>query len=154
MPLKEKAGAMRNVEDLLAELNASDESPRIEAKRSREIGKSTMETVVAFANEPGLGGGYLMLGVDWELDAKGDTHYRAEGVPDPDKTQRDLATQCASMLNVAVRPEMAVERLDGKNVVVVFVPESDVSQAGVPAGHWPAQRSVPTHWLDGPALRR
>lgn len=102
---------MRTAQDLLAELNASDESPRIEAKRAREIGKSIMETVIAFANEPGLGGGYLLLGVDWAVDAKGDTRYWAVGIPDPDKVQKDLATQCASMLNVAVRPEMAVERV-------------------------------------------
>lgn len=122
---------MRSAQDLLTELNASDESPRIEAKRAREIGKSVMETVIAFANEPGLGGGYLLLGVEWKVDAKGDTRYWAEGVPDPDKAQKDLATQCASMLNVAVRPEMAVERVDGKTVVVAFVPEADASQKPV-----------------------
>ena len=114
---------MRTAQDLLTELNASDESPRIEAKRAREIGKSIMETVIAYANEPGLGGGYLLLGVDWTVDANGDTRYWAVGIPDPDKAQRDLATQCASMLNVAVRPEMAVERVDGKTVLVIFVPE-------------------------------
>jgi ATP-dependent DNA helicase RecG len=119
---------MRTAQDLLTELNASDESTRIEAKRAREIGKSVMETVIAFANEPGLGGGYLLLGANWELDAKGDTHYWAEGVPDPDKIQKDLATQCANMLNMAVRPEMAVERVDGKTLVVVFVPEADATQ--------------------------
>lgn len=122
---------MRTAQDLLTELNASDESHRIEAKRAREIGKSVMETVIAFANEPGLGGGYLLLGVDWTLDANGDTRYWAVGIPDPDKTQGDLATQCASMLNVAVRPEMAVERVDGKTVLVVFVPEVDASQKPV-----------------------
>ena len=122
---------MRTAQDLLTELNASDESPRIEAKRAREIGKSVMETVIAFANEPGLGGGHLLLGVDWAVDAKGDTRYWAVGIPDPDKAQRDLATQCASMLNVVVRPEMAVERVDGKTVLVVFVPEADVSQKPV-----------------------
>ena len=122
---------MRTAQDLLTELNASDESPRIEAKRARELGKSIMETVIAFANEPGLGGGYLLLGVDWKVDVKGDTRYWAEGVPDPDKMQKDLATQCASMLNVAVRPEMAVERVDGKTVVVAFVPEADTSQKPV-----------------------
>ena len=122
---------MRTAQDLLTELNASDESPRIEAKRAREIGKSIMETVIAFANEPGLAGGYLLLGVDWTLDANGDTRYWAVGIPDPDKAQGDLATQCASMLNVAVRPEMAVERVDGKTVLVVFVPEADVSQKPV-----------------------
>ncbi len=122
---------MRTAQDLLAELNASDESPRIEAKRGREVGKSIMETVIAFANEPGLGGGYLLLGAEWKIDARGDTQYWAEGVPDPDKAQRDLATQCASMLNVALRPEMAAERIDGKTVVVVFVPEADTSHKPV-----------------------
>ena len=119
---------MRTAQDLLSELNASDESPRIEAKRAREAGRSILETVIAFANEPGLGGGHLLLGVDWEVNDKGDTRYWAAGVPDPDKLQRDLATQCASTLNVALRPEMAVERVDGHTVVVVFVPEADVSQ--------------------------
>lgn len=119
---------MRSAQDLLSELNASDESPRIEAKRAREAGKSILETVIAFANEPGLGGGHLLLGVDWEVNDKGDTRYWAVGVPDPDKLQRDLATQCASSLNVALRPEMAVERVDGQTVVVVCVPEADVSQ--------------------------
>jgi ATP-dependent DNA helicase RecG len=119
---------MRTAQDLLSELNASDESPRIEAKRAREAGRSILETVIAFANEPGLGGGHLLLGVDWEVNDKGDTRYWTAGVPDPDKLQRDLATQCASTLNVALRPEMAVERVDGHTVVVVFVPEADVSQ--------------------------
>ena len=122
---------MRTAQDLLTELNASDESPRIEAKRSREIGKSVMETVIAFANEPGLGGGHLLLGMDWAVDAKGDTRYWAIGVPDPDKAQKDLATQCASMPNVALRPEMAVERIEGKTLLVVFVPEADASQKPV-----------------------
>jgi ATP-dependent DNA helicase RecG len=31
---------MRSAQDILAELNAADESPRVEAKRSRDIGKS------------------------------------------------------------------------------------------------------------------
>jgi len=122
---------MRTAQDLLTELNAADESPRIEAKRSREIGKSIIETVLAFANEPGLGGGHLLLGVDSRVDEKGDTRYWPEGLADPDKIQKDLASQCASMLNVAIRPEMAVERLDGKTVIVVFVPEADVSQKPV-----------------------
>ena len=53
----------RSAFDLLAELNASDETPRIEAKRASEVGKSLMETLIAFTNEPGLGGGWLLLGV-------------------------------------------------------------------------------------------
>jgi len=122
---------MRSAQDLLAELNAADESPRIEAKRSREIGKSVLETVIAFANEPGLGGGHILLGVSSEVDEKGDTHYWAEGITDPDKIQRDLATQCASTLNASIRPEMSVEQIDGKTVIVVYVAEVDVAQKPV-----------------------
>ena len=119
---------MRSAQDLFAELNALDESNRIEAKRASDIGKSIMETVIAFANEPGLGGGYLLLGAEWSVNDKGDTVYRPAGLPDPDKLQRDLASQCASMLNVALRPEMQLEQVDGHTVVVVYVAEADVTQ--------------------------
>lgn len=134
---------MRSAIDLLGELNAVDESARIEAKRANDIGKSVMETVIAFANEPGLDGGYLLLGVDWVVNDKGDTVYTAAGLPDPDKVQRDLASQCASMLNVALRPEMQLEQVDGKTVLVVYVPEADVTHkpiykkaTGLPNGAW------------------
>lgn len=140
---------MRTAQDLLTELNASDESTRIEAKRAREMGKSILETVIAFANEPGLGGGYLLLGVDWAVNEKGDVRYWPEGVPDPDKLQRDLATMCASTLNVVLRPEIAVERLDERTVIVVFVPEADVSQkpvyltaTGLPKGAYRRLRAL------------
>jgi len=116
---------MRSAQELLDELNASDESPRIEAKRAREVGKSVLETVIAFANEPGMDGGHLLLGVDWSINDKGDTVYRPEGVPDPDKLQQDLASQCASMLSFPLRPEISVERIDGKTLVVVYVAEVD-----------------------------
>ncbi|OHC61383.1 MAG: ATP-dependent DNA helicase RecG [Rhodocyclales bacterium RIFCSPLOWO2_02_FULL_63_24] len=122
---------MRSAQDILAELNAADESPRVEAKRSRDIGKSVIETVVAFANEPGLGGGHILLGVGSGVDDKGDARYWPEGLSDPDKIQKDLASQSATMLNVAIRPEMSVERIDGKTIVVVFVPEADVTQKPV-----------------------
>lgn len=119
---------MRSAQDLLNELNLSDESPSIEAKRSREIGKSILETVIAFANEPGLKGGWLLLGVNWEVNDKGDTVYWPEGIPDPDKLQKDLASQCASSLNIALRPEISVERLQDTTVIVVFIAEADTRQ--------------------------
>ena len=132
---------MRSATDLLDELNAVDESARIEAKRASDMGKSVMETVIAFANEPSLDGGYLLLGVDWAINDKGDTVYRPVGLPDPDKVQRDLASQCASMLNVALRPEMQLEQVGGKTLLVVYVPEADVTHkpiykkaTGLPGG--------------------
>ena len=44
--------------ELLESLNLLDEQECIEAKRASEVGKSLLETVCAFANEPGLGGGW------------------------------------------------------------------------------------------------
>ena len=134
---------MRSATDLLDELNAVDESARIEAKRASDIGKSVMETVIAFANEPGLDGGYLLLGVDWAINAKGDTVYTPAGLSNPDKVQADLASQCASMLNVALRPQMQLEQIDGKTLLVVYVPEADArlkpiykKATGLPSGAW------------------
>lgn len=122
---------MRSAVELFEELNAVDESSRIEAKRASELGKSVMQTVIAFANEPGLDGGYLLLGANWKTNDKGDVVYWAEGLSDLDKVQKDLATRCANMLNGVVRPEMQIETVEGKPVLVVYVPESDVSQKPV-----------------------
>lgn len=54
---------MRTASSLLEELRAVDESTAIEAKTASKIDRSVVETVCAFANEPGLGGGHLLLGV-------------------------------------------------------------------------------------------
>lgn len=115
---------MRSAISLLEELRAVDESLGIEAKAASRIDRSVLETVCAFANEPGLGGGYLLLGVapsaQASLFSRG---YDVVGVPGPDQAQSDLASQCASSFNRPVRPQVALEQLDGKAVLVVFVPE-------------------------------
>lgn len=146
---------MRSAVELFEELNAVDESTRIEAKRASQLGKSVMETVIAFANEPGLNGGYLLLGADWSINDKGDTVYCPAGLPDPDKVQRDLATQCASMLNVTLRPEMQLETVDGHTVLVVYVPEADVTHkpvylkaTGLPRGAFRRIGSTDQHCVD------
>jgi len=122
------ADPSRSAQDLLAELNASDETPRIEAKRASEVGKSLMETILAFANEPGLDGGWLLLGVSALENEVGDTEYRPEGIADPDKLQADLSTQCATMPNIAIRPKISVSMVEGKNLVVAYVPEAEPRQ--------------------------
>ena len=115
---------MRTAEDLLEELAALDESHRIEAKRARQIDRSVMETICAFANEPGLGGGYLLLGVSRDPQDLSGNAYQAHGIDQPDKLQSDLASQCASAFNRPLRPRVSVEELSGKTVVVVYVPEA------------------------------
>lgn len=114
---------MRTAEDLLQELCSLDESHRIEAKCASQIDRSVMETVCAFANEPGLGGGYLLLGVAPDQHDLFNNAYFVEGIDNPDKIQSDLASQCASVFNRPVRPRVAVEALQGKTVIVVYVPE-------------------------------
>ncbi len=109
--------------DLLQSLNLLDETERIEAKRATEAGKSLLETVCAFANEPGLGGGWLLLGVVRE-DMALFPSYQVEGVPQPDKLCADLATQCREVFNLPVRLELSTEQVSGLAVVVAFVPEA------------------------------
>ncbi len=115
---------IRTAEDLLQELLSLDESHRIEAKRCAQIDRSVMETVCAFANEPGLGGGYLLLGVARDPQDLFGNAYQTVGMTNPDKLQSDLASQCASVFNRPVRPRVSVETLNEKTVIVVYVPEA------------------------------
>ncbi|MCA9243729.1 MAG: putative DNA binding domain-containing protein [Phycisphaerales bacterium] len=119
---------MRSATELISELNAVDESTTIEAKAGSDIGRSIIETVCAFANEPGLGGGYLLLGVERQAGGLFDTGYLAVGLSNPDKVQADLVTQCREMLNRPIRPQVKAETIDGKVVVVAFVPEAAAAE--------------------------
>ncbi len=134
---------MRTAAELMEELNAVDESATIEAKAGSEVGKSIMETVCAFANEPGLGGGYLLLGIErvQQQEQLFDIGYEATGLSDPEKVQADLASQCASMLSKSVRPEIRVEKVGDASVVVAFIPEAAptdkpvyIASKGLPKG--------------------
>jgi ATP-dependent DNA helicase RecG len=122
---------MRTAEDLLLELHSVDESHRIEAKRATQIDRSVLESVCAFSNEPGLGGGYLLLGVAHDSGDLFNNKYVVDGISNPDKLQSDLASQCASALNRPVRPRISVETLQGKSVLVVFVPEAALTEKPV-----------------------
>ena len=127
-------------EDLLQRLNELDENERLEAKRAQDAGRALQETISAFANEPGLGGGWLLLGVTRDEMSLFPT-YRVEGVPDPDKVSSDLASQCATVFNQTVRVKISTEILEGKSVITVFVPEAAhqdkpiyIKSVGLPKG--------------------
>ncbi|MEW5967144.1 MAG: ATP-binding protein [Pseudomonadota bacterium] len=109
--------------ELLESLNLLDEHERIEAKRASDAGKSLLETICAFANEPGLGGGWIALGVVREEMALFPS-YEVEGIEQPDKLSADIASQCRDMFNVPLRVDISTENVQGRNVVVVFVPEA------------------------------
>ena len=109
--------------DLLEQLNMLDENERVEAKRGSEIGRAVMETVCAFANEPGLQGGTLLLGVVRD-DADASLPWQITGVTQPDNLSADLASRCAAEFNVPVRVDIRSESVQGKVVLVVTVPEA------------------------------
>lgn len=116
--------------DLLEQLNALDESETIEAKSASQIGSSVMETVCAFANEPGLGGGWLLLGVQRDTRALFPV-YEVTGIEDPDKLTSDLVTQARSTFNTPIRIEATPQKIGDKTVIAVFVPEVSPSEKPV-----------------------
>jgi len=131
---------MRSLADLLDELNTLDEHTRIEAKAARDYaGKSILETVSAFSNEPGLNGGYLLLGVTKQADGR----YTLEGIRDPDKVQRDFVTKCGDpdQLTPPIHPQIHVDSIDGRVGIVAYIPEAQptvkpvhLTRLGLPRG--------------------
>lgn len=114
------------VRRLLGELNEVGEHARIEAKTASELGKSALETICAFANEPDLGGGHLLLGVARAetQDLFDERPYTVVGVEDPEQVSDDLASKCASAFNRPIRPRVTPVPLDGKTVLHVQVDEA------------------------------
>lgn len=126
--------------DYLGLLNALDENERLEAKRGTEIGPSVLETICAFANEPGLQGGTLLLGIARD-ESDLFSPYVVEGVAHPDHLSASLATQCREQFNVPVRVQIATEQISGKTVLVATVPEAQpgdkpvfIKSRGLPKG--------------------
>lgn len=121
---------METTKELIEKLNLSDECTSIEAKKASAIDRSILETICAFANEPGLEGGSILLGVERDESSLFPS-YVVCGVEHTDKLQLDLSTQCASVFNQPLRPEITVDNISGKNVIHVFIPELPPSQKPV-----------------------
>ena len=77
-----------------------------------------MQTICAFANEPGLDGDHLLLGVSEQ-----DKHFVVTGVDDVDHLLQELSNNCRTQFERPLTIEASVETLQDKNVVVVYVPE-------------------------------
>ncbi len=133
---------MKTAQQYIEELNALDENITIEAKKCTDkVDRSVLETICSFSNEPDLGGGVIILGME-------ETHnlsepYSVAGINDPDKLQKDLSSQSATMFNHPVRPTIDPEVIDGKTVLVVTVPELATrhkplyfKNEGLPRGAW------------------
>ena len=131
---------MLTFDELWKRLCDLDETVQIEAKAGEQVGPSILETISAFSNEPGRGGGYLILGVR-PVEASLFAAYEVIGVTDADRVQAELATQCRTLFNRPIRPSIQVEMRNGKRVIVAFVPEADahdkpvyIDARGLPKG--------------------
>ena len=132
-----------SAQELYNLLVQADESVWIEAKGHGDTNQSLMESVCSFSNEPGLGGGYILYGIDENKGETGKERFIIEELVDCDKIQSDISTQCASMFNLPVRPKIDIEQLEGKNILKIFVPELPSQQKplyfknkGLPQGAW------------------
>ena len=113
------------------ELLKSSELIHIEAKKALGgIGDSVMQTVCAFANEPNINHGYLLLGMS-EPDKKHDKHW-VSGVEDTDKILNDLQNNCRNQFETTIQIEAGVLTLENKKVIVVKVFE--LNAASKPCG--------------------
>ena len=113
----------KTARELLEILRSLGETSRIEAKLCGAVSKSVMETVCAYANEPGMSGGQLLLGVDEQRDSLF-PDYSVVGIRDIDKITNDLISQCRTRFNTGIIPQITPEKLEGKTVLNVFIPEA------------------------------
>ena len=105
-------------DELFAKLQCG-ESDQVEAKLANvRVGKSVLETISAFSNEPGLGCGYILLGVEEKAGA-----FSVVGIENPEKIQNQIASLCSSSFSVELRPQIKIFP-DHKNAIIVKIPEA------------------------------
>ena len=129
---------MIDVESLWLQLLEEGESDRLEAKEAQGgIGDSIMQSICAFANEPGLGGGYLLLGVrESDQDEAG---FVPIGVNDIDTLLNTLQTNCRDQFTASVAIQAESGRIGGNMLVAIKVEEADdatkpIRFKGIPGG--------------------
>lgn len=137
------------VASLISELNETDETEHLEAKEcgSDSVGKTVYETICALSNEPDLGGGTILLGVEKELSLF--PLYTPSGVSNPDKIQSDISSACSSMFNIPIRVDITAEKVGKAIIIRIDVAELPRNQKplylkaqGLPRGAF--RRSGPT----------
>jgi len=111
---------MRDVNDILQELNTLDEGPHLEAKTASQIGRSILETICAFANKDG---GYILCGV--VRDKQKLFGYKVQGVNDPDKLMCDVLSAVQGTFSLPVHIDIDRVSVSGGTVVVIAVQRND-----------------------------
>lgn len=102
------------------------ESSRLEFKKTWNdvIRDAVVPTIAAFANDyQGLNGGYVILGIE---DKGGQPILPPHGLDDLDleRIQKELRGNCQK-IHPPVEPLIVPEILEGKHIIVVYVPLSD-----------------------------
>lgn len=106
-------------------LQYTDETDRVEAKEaSHGLGKSFLETVCAFSNEPNLGGGCILLGVSKNKEGK-EPRYIVKGIANPDQMQQQIANQCRQCFNVPLSPVIKVIPHAEGTIILIHIAEVD-----------------------------
>lgn len=131
------------IDEAINLLNTVDESDTLEAKSSTsQPGKSFWETVCAFSNTSGLGGGHILCGLRKDEQRLWPS-YTVVGVSDPDQFLADVASGCANpnLFSRPVRVSTRTKVVNDKHVVMVSVPESSATNKplflkkhGLPSG--------------------
>ena len=108
------------------------ESERIEYKAGWNP-DPILRTLCAFANDfENLGGGYVVIGQD--CDADGQPIFPPAGLPDHqlDKIQQELLAYCQTV-QPPYFPVLSVERVEGRNLIVLWAPGGQNRPYKVPA---------------------
>ena len=105
---------------LIEELNTLDEHQTIEAKAG--VGDALLETICSFSNEPDMGGGSIIVGVQHD-EGNLFCYYSVAGVENADVVSAEIASQCSSVFNLPIRPIIRTEKVDGSTVLVIDVAE-------------------------------
>lgn len=133
-----------NVESLLRKRTV--ESERIEFKGAwdtHRTGPQVIRTICAFANDlHNLNGGYIVIGVD-EEDGRCVLPVRGLAAATIDEAQKWIRGECYR-LDPLYQPVLSPEPVDGKLILVVWVPASDVRPHRAPGRG--AERT-PSYWV-------
>lgn len=114
---------MSLVQTLWERLTEEGETVQLEAKEARGgIGDSIMQTVCAFANEPDLGGGYILLGVQ-EL-TEPETYYVPIGLENTDQLLNNLQSNCRDQFDSSIAISAEIGEVEGRTLIAITVHES------------------------------
>lgn len=137
-----ESGLPINIRDLLH--CRGIEQTRVEFKaswKSEQTAAQVVETLCAFANDfQNINGGYVVIGVKEE---NGRAMLPPAGL-DPaqiERIQKDIRVLCKTRIDPEYQPYMSPELVDGRHILVLWAPGSDMRPHSAPASNKEGQRA-------------